>query len=181
MTEPTMTDIHKQIHSKILHQLPDDIIGLITEFHPYVKPITALDRINHEIKCDFIMNCQQSYNYDILDEDEYMEIVYDIITHREIDEEDTNYIGGITFLDYFNSLDKTTNQNNYNHTLIEMLLYIRDNDKNFYHSGFGSILQTYESLYLKNNIPPYEDYLLFNEPHFPFSPSYEEYQQFKKL
>jgi hypothetical protein len=166
MTEPIMTDIHKQIHSKILHQLPDDIIGIITQFHPYVKPITALDRINHQIKCDLIFHCQQGYNY-IVDKDEYMEFVYDVINHTEIDEEDTRYIecyiGGITFRDYFNSLDKTTNQNNFNHTLLKMIFYIRDNDKNYTDFRLESILQTYESLYLKNNIPPYEDYLLFNE------------------
>lgn len=39
-----------QIHRKILHQLPEDIIGLITEFNPYIKTITPYEEFLFDMK-----------------------------------------------------------------------------------------------------------------------------------
>jgi hypothetical protein len=48
-----MTEIHNKIHHKILSSLPDELIGLIIEFHPYVEPVSHFDKFKLDIKYKF--------------------------------------------------------------------------------------------------------------------------------
>jgi hypothetical protein len=147
-----MTEIHNKIHHKILSSLPDELIGLIIEFHPYVEPVSHFDKFKLDIKQRLIRIVDEMD--DDLDED---------VFESEMDD-NFNYYFNTDYMEIVKEKDIDKILNNKADVLLDMLYYINDFKENHEYSEIkiifekADIINKFRYCFAYDHRPNHHDY-----------------------